>query len=535
MRGSYKKRAPAPVYTSPNQLSFEGFETPFEQQLDKNNRWIILGQSIPWDRIVSIYDNIFKSKEGRAPLSGRLVLGSLMVKHLCNLSDRETIAFIQENMYVQYFLGYTSFTVKAPFSPTLFVEFRKRLTEELMAKINDIVATHAMDFGADGDEKATSDDSNKDNQDSPPIGNNEESHESPSDLAREAPKKDECDTEPIKNKGQLLMDATVAPQNITYPTDLKLLNAAREKAEQIIDELFDRSKHSFKKPKTYRNRARKDFLNVSKKKQKSRNVIRTAVGKQLRYIRRDLKHIDMLLSTYANNPLGKKNRKYLETIRKIYEQQNYMYVNRIHTVEDRIVNLHQPYVRPIVRGKEKAKVEFGSKIQASLVNGFVFIDHISWDAFNESTCLVDSVERYKKKFGFYPYEVLADQIYCTRLNRKELKDRNIKLVAKPLGRPSATAVKNHIRPGERNPIEGKFGQAKTRYGLDNIKAKLDNTSTSWIATIALVLNLVRITRHAPASLLSRIQIILGRLFSISKREFRINENYNMKSVFAASN
>lgn len=336
-------------------------------------------------------------------------------------------------------MGYTSFTVKAPFSPALFVEFRKRLTEELMAKINDIVATHAMNFGADGDENATSDDSNKSNEDSTLIDNHNEFSESPPDQAIKDQKEQKCDSqtefnnhireESVNNKGQLLMDATVAPQNITYPTDLKLLNAEREKAEQIIDGIFDRSKHSFKKPKTYRIKARKDFLNVSKKKRKSRNAIRTAVGKQIRYIRRDLKHIDRLLATYANNPLRKKNRKCLETIRKIYEQQNYMYVNRIHTVEDRIVNLMSAQLFE----EKKEKVEFGSKIQASLVNGFVFIDHISWDAFNESTCLVDSVERYKKKFGFYPYEVLADQIYCTRQNRKELKTRNIKLVAKPPG------------------------------------------------------------------------------------------------------
>ncbi|MCX6278369.1 MAG: transposase, partial [Bacteroidetes bacterium] len=44
-----------------------------------------------------------------------------------------------------------------------------------------------------------------------------------------------------------------------------------------------------------------------------------------------------------------------------------------------------------------------------------------------------------------------------------------------------------------NPIEGKFGQAKTAYGLNRIKARLSQTSESWIATIILVLNLVKLT------------------------------------------
>jgi hypothetical protein len=61
---------------------------------------------------------------------------------------------------------------------------------------------------------------------------------------------------------------------------------------------------------------------------------------------------------------------------------------------------------------------------------------------------------------------MVDKIYCTLENRKWLKEKDIKLAAKPLGRPSAKAVENHVSPGERNPIEGKFGQAKTGYGMN---------------------------------------------------------------------
>jgi hypothetical protein len=106
------------------------------------------------------------------------------------------------------------------------------------------------------------------------------------------------------------------------------------------------------------------------------------------------------------------------------------------------------------------------------------------------------VENYKKRFGFYPAKVLADQIYCTRENRKWLKDKNIQLAAKPLGRPSAKAVAYHVRPPERNPIEGKFGQAKNAYGMNRIRARLKNTSQSWIASIILVLNLVKLAGMA---------------------------------------
>ena len=83
--------------------------------------------------------------------------------------------------------------------------------------------------------------------------------------------------------------------------------------------------------------------------------------------------------------LEKRDRELMETIRKVYSQQKSMYENKTHQCENRIVNLFQPHVRPIVRGKDKAKTEFGAKINISEVNGFCRIDRFSWDAYNEST------------------------------------------------------------------------------------------------------------------------------------------------------
>jgi hypothetical protein len=149
-----------------------------------------------------------------------------------------------------------------------------------------------------------------------------------------------------------------------------------------------------------------------------------------------------------------------------------------------------------VRGKTNANVEFGAKIQVSLMNGYAFLDDLSWEAFNEGTRLMATVEKYKTRFGYYPKEVLVDKIYCNRSNRANLKLLGINLRAKPLGRPKAVDVE-HVRPGERNPIEGKFGQAKTAYGMNRIKARLQQTSQSWIATIVLVLNLVKLAGRVP--------------------------------------
>lgn len=133
-----KKRASAPLYVSPNQLSLEGFQTPFEQTLNKDNRWVVLAHLILWDDVCAIYlKHVGVSSTGRPAISPRVVLGSLIIKYLGNLDDRETVEQIRENMYMQYFLGYSSFTSEPPFDPSLFVEFRKRLGMDNLNAINE--------------------------------------------------------------------------------------------------------------------------------------------------------------------------------------------------------------------------------------------------------------------------------------------------------------------------------------------------------------------------------------------------------------
>jgi IS5 family transposase len=266
------------------------------------------------------------------------------------------------------------------------------------------------------------------------------------------------------------------------------------------------------------------YLKTAQKKVKSKKEIRSAIRKQLGYLKRNIKNVLKLLNAYQTIPLDAHQYKYLLVIQTLYDQQAKMYKEKSHRIEHRIVSIHQPHVRPIVRGKTNANVEFGAKINVSLMNGFAFLEDLSWDAFNEGTRLIKTVEQYKVRFGYYPKEVLADKIYCTRTNREKLKELQIVLVAKALGRPRA--LSNHIRPGQRNPIEGKFGQAKTAYGLNRIKARLEQTSSSWIATIIMVLNLVKLTGQVPFCLiLSTLTYLAAQLQSINMKIKRV-ENHN---------
>jgi hypothetical protein len=472
MKKVFKKRAPSPSYISPSQLTLDSFQTPFEQKLNPENRWVVLCRLIPWDEVCNLYlKNVGVSSTGRPPLSPRVIIGSLIIKHMCNLDDRETVSQISENIYMQYFLGYSSFSSEPPFDASLFVDFRKRLGMENLNAINEkiVMLKTRLEQG--------------ENKPAPPSDENGNNTVEP------------------ENKGRVIFDATACPQDIAYPTDLDLLSEAREKTEQLIDQLYDVELHH-QKPRTYRQVARKRYLQTAQKKNKSRKEIRKSVGSQLRFLRRNLNSINRLLDAYPEIPLKPKQHKYLLVVNTLYDQQKQMYGSKTHSVEDRIVSIHQPHVRPIVRGKSQAKVEFGAKIHVSIIDGISFLDELSWDAFNEGSHMMDYVEQYRKRFGCYPKELLADQIYCTRANRAALKEKGIKLLAKPLGRPSAVPI--HVSPGERNPIEGKFGQAKTGYGLNRIKARLRDTSETWIACIFLVLNLVKLAGAALPCLMVRL-------------------------------
>ena len=466
-----KKHAQVPSYVSPNQLVLAGFESPFEQKLNPTNRWAVLAHLIPWDEICNLYlKYVPVSQTGRPPLNPRIVLGSLIIKHMCDLDDRETVDQISENIYMQYFLGYPSFTNETPFDPSLFVEFRKRLGMDNLNDINEkiIALKTQLESRMIANNPTIESISSNESDDNQPNGTDEPEH-----------------------KGRVILDATACPQDIAYPTDLNLLNDAREKLEELIDIVYDSTLH-VSKPRTYREVARKTYLHTAQKKRTGHKVIRKAIREQLNYVRRDIKSIHALLDAYEELPFPLKHseQKYLFVVQTLYDQQKQMYDTKTHSVDHRIVSIHQPHVRPIVRGKAQAKVEFGAKIHVSIIDGISFLDELSWDAFNEGSHMMEYVEKFRKRFGCYPREVLADQIYCTRVNRVTLKDLGIKLLAKPLGRPSAVSI--HLSPGERNPIEGKFGQAKTAYGLDRIKARLQGTSESWIATIFLVLNLVKL-------------------------------------------
>lgn len=494
MAKTQKSRASKRQYVSQNQLTLEGFETPFRQNLKPSNRWVELSSKIPWDKLVGYYQSKLRNtRTGASSINPRVVLGSMIIKHICNLSDEETVLQIQENIYMQYFIGYQSFSSEPPFDSSLFVEFRKRFCIEDINRINEEISG---------------------------VKRSEVSVE-------ERDYEDLSDHDPGNNSGDMIIDATVCPQDISYPTDLNLLNDARHKTQDLIDTLYKKSNLTCK-PRTYREIARKRYLKTAQSKKKSKKQIHKAIKQQLGYVRRNIKTIHALLDLSSPKAMKPEEYRYLWIVQEVYRQQLQMHKQKVHQADHRIVSLHQPHVRPMVRGKANAMTEFGSKILLTLMNGYSFLEELSWEAYNEGQYLMKSVERYRQRFGHYPQKVMADKIFCNRTNRKKLKILGISLRAKPLGRPRAME-QNHVSPGERNPIEGKFGQAKNAYGMNRIRARLKNTSQSWIATIVLVLNLVKMAGEVPLwliyQLINDLFSTINKLKKVSKVLFIPNQRH----------
>ncbi len=486
------------IKNDPDEAYIAGFKLPFGGTLDPYNRWIKLHKIIPWDKIEEEYAKHFTWKKGAPAKNVRMAFGALVIQTKTGLSDRELVEQIKENPYYQFFIGLEEFTKKKAFHHSMMTHFRKKFSAEMIEKINEWIVL--------GEAKEDKHDNDGDDDGGDSMGQSDKSEI-----------KDKDGENGRGNKGTLILDATCAPSDIAYPTDLRLLNEGRLITEKIIDKLFEELVGTEKKPRTYRQRAKRDYLSISKQRRPKKKTIRKAIRKQLGYLRRNLLSIEKLNEKVELTKLDRQLYKKLLVVNEVYRQQEEMYRERKHKISGRIVSISQPHVRPIVRGKAGQDVEFGAKITISLVNGFTHIDKKSWENYNEAVYMEDSIEKYKTRFGYYPEKVLADQIFRNKKNRVFCKSKGIKLSGPPLGRPPIYNTEEYRKRKreesedfrKRVEVEGKFGESKRIYGLGRIMTKLDKTSETTISLIFLVMNLNRKLRLLVRRFFSRI---FGKLF-----------------------
>ncbi len=464
------------------QISFTDFNQPQGMQMNPNNRWVKKAAMIPWDTIEAEYAKLFPSHTGMPAKPLRMALGSLLIQKQYHYPDEELVEQIRENPYYQYFIGLPGYEDKIPFVPSLLVEFRKRLSEDVLNEINEMIIA----FNAQQDD----DDSND--------GSGDAGQSDQQDSATDS-----------ENAGTLILDATCAPQNIKYPQDIELLNEAREKLEDMICRVSD--EYNYYRPRMYRKKARKDYLALAKCRKRSAKKIRKAIRKQLQYIRRDLGYITNLLENNGVT-LSCSDAQMLDTLQALYAQQQYMLTNNTHSVENRIVSISQPYIRPIVRGKAKSPVEFGAKLDLSVdETGMCRIEKLSFDAYNESAVLKTAIANYRERTGHYPECVLVDQIYRNRENISYCSNLGNRLSGKKLGRPKKDADSKAEKKiayqdnTDRIEVERKFSLAKRKFGLGLLLTKREDTTRASIVLSIIAMNIDRLA----AMLLHFIQFVLN--------------------------
>jgi hypothetical protein len=242
---------------------------------------------------------------------------------------------------------------------------------------------------------------------------------------------------------------------------------------------------------------------IAKSKKRTGNQIRKSIRKQLQYIRRDIGYIIQFVQNGVK--LNSKQQEWMNLLTTVYEQQRIMHETRTHSIPHRIVSLSQPHVRPIPRGKAKAKTEFGAKLHISLVDGYARMERLDFETYNEASDFFKIVEGYRRRYGRYPERILADRIYRNRDTLAWCKELGIRLTGPALGRPPKDALlskeakrQEYQDICERNAVEGAFGTGKTAYGLGRISARLEDTSRCVIGIALLTMNLMRRLRDPMA-------------------------------------
>lgn len=419
---------------------------PLGGGLDIGNRWLKLGGLIPWDRLEEVYRRYFSDGTGRPAKDSRLICGLLIVKHIERYADERVLQEYLENPYVQVFCGEESFRTQGGIHPSLLSKLRKRLGGEFFSRFeNEILA--------------------------------------------------ELKRSKLIKPGEHLLDATVFPSDITYPTDTGLLNKCRQwtvKAIQVVEKQFG----VVTKVRTYCRKAQKAYLGFQKKRRKTRREINLMRGKLLRYLRRNVGQAEKLVAEYGVQLKTHELefvRTRLETVKRVYSQQRELWLTKARSVKGRIVSLHMPHVRPIVRGKAGRDVEFGAKALLSWVDGYCFLDKVGFEAYNEGEFLPASLEQYRERFGQYPGSSTGDGIFGSRENRTHLKEIGVRGGFKALGR-NARSTENRawylVRQKRRNSrMEGIIGVSKTRYGLDRVKYRIEGGEEMWVRMGLLAMNL----------------------------------------------
>lgn len=389
--------------------------------------------AIPWKGLIQVFKlKVHKrGRKGHFGPHGKLAL--MFLKHYACCSDRKLIEQLNANLHWQFFCG----ILIRPESPIR--DFK------LVSKIRGDLARRLHKSG----------------------------HAVQKELARYWKPH-------MSQTNVVLTDATCYESSVRYPTDQKLL---WECVEWAYYELWDGCRAlSIRKPRTKFLRWQLRYQAYSRKRKRRIKERRSLTRGLLRLLEKLLGELDRLCDEYQWHPSPKHLRR-RTTVDKVFGQQHpYFYHGR--KPKGRVVSLGKPYLRPIIRGKEVKSVEFGAKVNKIQVDGINFIQRLDFNAFNEGTCLRNSIFLARRLFGRVDV-VGADAIYATNKNRKYCTGQGISTDFKRKGRAGRyenerILLARNVRKERATRLEGSFGNEKNHYLLHRIGARTKENEQLWI-------------------------------------------------------
>lgn len=340
------------------------FAVPLEQLIPESYPKRVILDKLPWDELVEIAKKAYHSHYWKNKPNPRIMIGLFVWSTLSDKTYREVAEDCSFNRLCAYACGFKTDDFRRKIDHSTLIKFDQHLGEENILKIKDIIEKLSID------------------------------------------------NQPPNSKGRHSADPTVFEANITYPTDTKIMEQVRK---FLVDDIIKPYQKKVNENHRHYDRvARREYLNFAKKRNVTADQINKIKKKQLQFLKRNITQAEQVMRALEETQLkGKLNKKSFKKLKiklllakQIYAQQYAIWKGE--KIKERIVSFHRPNVRPIFRGKARAKTEFGLKAELSVMGKALILGKTSYDNFYDGNGLKESILEMKEKN--YPVkEVVGDR------------------------------------------------------------------------------------------------------------------------------
>jgi hypothetical protein len=439
--------------TAEHQFSFthDWFITP---ELDKEDDLVRIADAIDWVSLSEKLAVFYCPDNGRPALPSRAKVGLLILKHLKGLSDENVVSELKANVYMQYLCDISLKEAAKFMNPSSLTRFRKQIGSKGIKLIEEEVLKTLK-------------------------------------KAR------------VIRGRRMVTDTTVMPVNISYPTDIQLLDKIRRKAVALLTQAKDLGVKAYR---TYQRTARKIVVTYQKIRKHTIQSRRKTQKKLLQFSRRNVAQLKEAVTEVQSDKAQSASetkeqfvhdaQEFIGVAETMLTQQQQVYLGQ--KVKDRIVSLHKTHIRPMVRGKYPVEVEFGPKLLLNLRDKYLFLEDVQFNNVSDSQLLEKSLQGYLERFGHVPMQLAADRGFWSKENHQLAEDFGVKKIAiENKGKSNylkGKPFRERLRRA-RCAIEAKISLAKRSYRLNRCLYSIHHGEEMWARLGLMAMNLKMAMRY----------------------------------------